>query len=873
MGFPSELPNPEYPTGSEAVRDIYTDLPPGMILNPNSTPARCTELQLNQHHCPQDSQIGSVGTIIVAKSGLVGLSASPLFNMVPTPGTPSTFGFDAAEGFNIFVHIDGSLRSDGDYGLSGRSREIFARGTNPVIGLRLTFWGNPSSSSHNPLRECGIVPGQSCAGIEETKEALLTTPVQCTGQPTVARARADSWEKTGLFKGASYESADMSGTPVAMAGCNQLQFEPTLEAKPTTNLADSPSGLDVSVRQPVNMDPEGLSPGVMKDFRLSLPEGMSVNPSSADGQGACTEALSHVHTLIPSECPSDSKLGTAEVRTPLLDHPISGALYLAEPFKNPSGSLIALYLAISDPSTGTVSTLAGRVQTDPSSGQLTTIFEDNPQLPIEEIKTHLFTGPRAALRTPAACGTYAPRADIVPWSAPQTPVAHPTDPFAIGANPNGGPCPAQGQALPNNPSFTAGTLSPQAGAYSPFALKLTRQDDTQELQKIDTALPPGLTAKLVGVPYCSEAAIAQAQSRSKPNEGIVERNNPSCPSASEIGTVDVAAGAGITPLHTPGNAYLAGPYKGAPLSVVVITPAIAGPFDLGAVVVRIALKLDPETAKVSALSDPLPHILQGIPLDVRQISFQLKKPDFTLNPTSCDPMSIAATLTSTTGQVSSPLVPFQVGGCDALSFKPKLALKLKGATKRTGHPALTATLTFPKGSGANVKRAEVTLPRSEFLDQAHIGTVCTRVQFAADACPAASIYGKASATTPLLEEPLSGPVYLRSSNHELPDLVIALEGQVDVVLAGRVDSVNGGIRSTFEAAPDAPVSKFTLQMKGGKKGLLINSANLCKLSPKANRATVLLDGQNGKVSDSSPLLANSCKKAKKHKRSNKKNAR
>jgi hypothetical protein len=409
-------------------------------------------------------------------------------------------------------------------------------------------------------------------------------------------------------------------------------------------------------------------------------------------------------------------------------------------------------------------------------------------------------------------------------------------------------------------------LAPQAGAYSPFVLKLTRPDDSQEPQKIDTTLAPGLVAKIAGVPYCSEGAIAQAQSRDKPNEGILERDNPSCPSASQIGSVDVAAGAGITPLHTPGRAYLAGPYKGAPLSVVVITPAIAGPFDLGAVVVRTALNVDPETAKVTATSDLFPRILDGIPLDIRAISIELAKPDFTLNPTNCDPMQITGALTSVTGQSAALASPFQVGGCDALGFKPKLALKLAGATKRTGHPALTATLTYPKGGAyANVKRAQVTLPRSEFLDQAHIGTVCTRVQFAADACPAASIYGKASATTPLLDQPLSGPVYLRSSSHELPDVAIALSGQVDVVLDGRVDSVNGGIRTTFEAAPDAPVTKFTLQMQGGRKGLLINSANLCKLAPKASRATVEMDGQNGKVYDTSPVLANSCKKAKKKK--------
>ena len=330
----------------------------------------------------------------------------------------------------------------------------------------------------------------------------------------------------------------------------------------------------------------------------------------------------------------------------------------------------------------------------------------------------------------------------------------------------------------------------------------------------------------------------------------------------------MATGAGITPLHTQGNVYLTGPYKGAPISLAIVTPAIAGPFDLGTVVARVALNVDPETAKVTATSDPLPSILYGIPLDIRQIVFQMDRPEFTLNPTSCDPMSIGGEMQTATGGTSPLLVPFQVGGCSALGFKPKLAIRLKGGTTRGGHPALSATVAYPTtGKYANIKTAQVTLPRSEFLDQAHIGTVCTRVQFKADQCPPKSIYGKATAITPLLSSPLSGPAYLRSSSHQLPDLVVDLHGQVDVVLVGRIDSVNGGIRTTFEAAPDAPVSKFTLQMQGGKKGLLVNSTNLCK-HPKANKAISLMEAQNGKVFDSEPELANSCKKkAKKHKKS------
>jgi hypothetical protein len=877
FSFPSEKANKDSVLSHEQVRDISVDLPPGEIFNPNSTAALCTEVQLNTKKCPDASQIGVV-TLNTWGLGLFFPEPSALYNMQPAAGTPSTFGFDLG-GFGIYVHIIGSLRSDGDYGLTGSTTEILARGSNPVLGVRLQFWGDPSSSSHDAAR--GTCLGESlakefCPTDEETKTALLTAPVQCTGQPTITRGRADSWQQTGAFKPAAYESADLAGTPVALGGCNQLQYEPSIEVKPTTNLADSPSGLNVDIHQPVNEDPGGISPAMMRNLRFALPEGMSVNTSSANGLGACSEAQAHIHSQIPGQCPNDAKLGNAEVLTSLLAHPLSGALYLAQPFHNPTNSLIGLYLEIDDPSTNTVSNLAGKVIADPLTGQLTTVFEENPQLPLEDIKTHLFTGPRAALRTPANCGTYASHVDLTPWSAPQTPVAHLTDPFQIEANPNGGACPAQGQPLPNTPSFTAGTISPQAGDYSPFLFKLSRKDDTAEPVRVDTTLPPGLVAKLAGIPYCSEAAIARATARSNPNEGILERQDPSCPTASKIGSLDVATGAGITPLHTQGNVYLTGPYKGAPLSLAIITPAIAGPFDLGTVVSRVALNVDPETAKVTAVSDPLPSILYGIPLDIRSIAFQMDKPNFTLNPTSCDPMSITGSFLTATGGASPLLVPFQVGGCSALGFKPKLALRLKGGTTRGAHPALTANLTYPKtGKYSNVRTAQVTLPHSEFLDQAHIGTVCTRVQFAANACPARSVYGKASATTPLLSNPLAGPVYLRSSSHELPDLVVDLHGQVDVTLVGRIDSVNGGIRTTFEAAPDAPVSKFTLKMQGGKKGLLVNSTNLCR-HPKANRAISLMEAQNGRVFDTTPALANSCKKAKKgrgHHKQQKKSAR
>ena len=391
-------------------------------------------------------------------------------------------------------------------------------------------------------------------------------------------------------------------------------------------------------------------------------------------------------------------------------------------------------------------------------------------------------------------------------------------------------------------------------------LKLQRDDGTARFRGLTVALPKGLLGKLAGVPYCAETALAGVPSAE--GTGAAQVASPSCPAASQVGTASVDAGAGTSPFHvSTGKAYLAGPYNGAALSLAVVTPAIAGPFDLGNVVVRTALRVNPETAQITAVSDPLPTILQGIPLDLREIRVNVDRPDFTLNPTSCDPMAIHGAITSTTGQNANVSSRFQVANCERLGFKPKLAIRLMGKTHRSAHPKLRATLTMPKG-GANIARAQVTLPKTEFLENAHIKTICTRVQYAARTCPAQSVYGYAKAWSPLLDKPLEGPVYLRSSNNPLPDLVASLDGQIHVDLVGRIDAVNARIRNTFDLVPDAPVSKFVLTMQGGKKGLLVNNTELCKATP---RASVKFDAHNGKVSDYNPVARADCGKGRKGK--------
>ncbi len=849
---------------NQDIRDATVTLPPGLTVNPNTTATKCTESEFEANaggqnkggNCPASSVIGSVtGTFVLVNER--DEFTEQLYNMVPPAGAPAQFAFQFE---NVYIHITAGLRSHADYTITAASNDILAK--LPVLGFSVTIYGNPSG--------------------EPNGTPAIRMPTACTGPITTSIA-ADSWQHPGSYLPGgepdlsnpswvtdSSESHDAEGHPVGITGCNKLDFSPTIESKPTTNLADSPSGLDFHLHIPQDEELEGLAEADLKKAVVTLPKGLVVNPSSADGLAACSAVQIGLTTPPgtnppsfspePAQCPEAAKIGSVEVDTPLLEAPLQGGVYVAKPYENPFDSLLAIYIALEDPARGVFIKLAGQVEPDPQTGQLTTTLDHNPQLPFEDFRFHFFEGARAPLRTPATCESYETSSDLTPWSSPEGADATPHDSFTLSSGPGGSPCAKTEAEEPNKPSFSAGTLTPLAGSYSPLLIHLSREDGSQQIKSFDTTLPPGLIGRLAGIPYCPPAALAAAEKSS----GTEQQANPSCPLASRLGEVNVGAGAGPDPYYVKGTAYLTGPYKGAPLSIAVITPALAGPFDLGTVVVRAALYINPETAQIHAVSDPLPQILDGIPLDLRSIALSMDRPEFTLNPTSCDPMTLSGDATSLLGQSAALSDPFQVGGCAALPFAPKLALSLKGATKRTGNPALTATLTAKPGE-ANIAAAQVTLPPSELLDNAHIKTVCTKVQFAANQCPAASVYGHATAITPLLSEPLQGPVYLGTGyGHELPDLLADLGGQIQVVLNGTVTSFHGGIRNSFEAAPDAPVSKFVLSMNGGKQSLLVNSTNLCS---STSRAKVDLTGQNGKVHDTEPLVGNSCKgKAKKRHR-------
>jgi hypothetical protein len=829
-----EFANGPEPIPDGSLKDVRLELPPGLAGRPQAIP-QCTTADFTPPgfggtaQCPTASQIGVAELDLGFADGWHFPAKIAIYNLVPPEGVVARIGFVPT----VPVVIDFKVRTGSDYGVTAIVRNS-SQGVN-FYATTMDLWGVPADPRHDAERYLpgAYVPGDGngnplTAGMNPTP--FMDLPTRC-GVPMGTHMEVDSWEEPANFL--SYETS-----PIEMSGCDRLEFAPSVEVQPDSAKAGSPAGLGVDIKVPQSSSPDALVTPPLKKAVVTLPQGMSVNASSAAGLAGCSPEQIAIGSESAPDCPSSSKLGSVQIETPLLNHTLKGSLYLATQGSNPFHSLLALYLVVVDPDTGLVIKLPGKVEPDLQTGRLTATFDENPQLPIESVHLQFRGGNGAPLVLPSACGTYAAHAELTDWAHPDT--AAVSDPsFSVNEA-----CATGGFA----PRLDAGTANPAAGAPSPFVLRVTRNDGEENIARIETTLPEGLLAKLAGIPLCGDAQAASG----------------ACPAASQIGRVIAGIGAGSNPLYVPeqGKAptalYLSGPYKGAPYSLVAVVPAQAGPFDLGTVTVRSAIAIDPVTTQVSVKSDPLPQILEGVPIAYRDVRVEVDRADFMRNPTSCAQKQIAATLVSDQGASATPSARFQAADCASLGFKPKLSLTLSGSTRRTGHPALRAVLNTHAGD-ANIARAQVTLPHSEFLEQSHIRTVCTRVQFAAEQCPKGSVYGHAKAWSPLLDKPLEGPVYLRSSNHELPDLVASLNGQIQVDLSGRIDSVRGGgIRTTFWAVPDAPVSSFVLQMQGGRKGLLVNSTGLCG---RTRRARVALQGHNGKSHDTSPVLKADCKGA------------
>jgi hypothetical protein len=828
------------------LRNLSIGLPPGLIGNPTDFPHcsnaelanSATVLKVNKSGCPQDSQVGITEVeIFDTRAGGSGTLQEPIY-LMESPGgdTVARLGFVAVF-FPTVINV--GARSASDYGLTATVEGIST--VKSVMGATTILWGVPAAPSHDADRitpyESYLCSGKPCTAPGGSPRASGLLPRPFMTNPTHCGNDAQVTFESSSYTEPSHTAAATAPFP-ALTGCGSLSFEPKLSVAPTSHRAGGPTGLDVSLELPQDETVGGRATAQLRDATVTLPEGMTIASGAGDELEACSATQVGYQKMEQAHCPNGSKIGSVEFDVPALEHVLSGAIYQRTP---EPGDLFRIWLVADE--LGVHVKIPGEIKADPLTGQITSTFVDNPQVPLREIQLHLFGGPRAPLANPPMCGTYRTEYEFVPWSG--TAPVRGSSPMAIDESCRGGGF---------SPTLSAGSVNPVAGDYSSFVLDLGRSDREQNISGLTVALPLGLTAKLAGVPLCLGSAALSGN----------------CPAASQIGSVAVAAGPGSNPLWIPQPGkeatavYLSGPYEGAPYSLVVKVPAQAGPFDLGTVVTRAAIFVDRSTAQVSVKSDPLPQILEGVPVFYRDIRVTVDRPDFMLNPTSCEGKSVAARVTSPSGVVANPIARYQVGDCASLAFKPRMTLKLKGGTRRTAHPQLIAQI-ISQGTGvANLSRVQVKLPRSAFLDQAHIRTICTRVQFVAKQCPAAAQYGFIKAWTPLLEEPLEGPVYLRSSNHKLPDLVFDLHGPLDIEVVARIDSVHGGIRATVEEAPDAPLSKVLLKMQGQKKGLIVNSKNLCA---STNRASVAFEGHNGKTFDVKPVLRPECGGGKrKHKR-------
>ncbi len=761
------------------LRNLSLEMPPGLIENPTriateecsqadfQTPRESPwEESFSGESCGDKTQVG----VVTVRSSFAGGTTRTfgLFNLAASPGAPSALGFNPYG--DPIILVPSIRQGEGEYGITLRAKNVSQ--LLDISGLTLTIWGAPWSVLHNEQRgDClnELEPAHSWGKCsvgrpkEKPVRPYLTLPTSCN-EPMNFGAAAEAWPQPG--QAAPSPAIGETVGKATLSGCDKLKFEPRVVAQLENPRASSPSGYDFDIE----VDEKGINnlgenaPSPVRKAVVTLPEGVTINPSVGAGLGVCTPEQFEAET--PSSpfgagCPGESKIGDFSVESPIITGPIEGGIYLAAPRRNPFGSLIAVYLVAKSIQRGILVKVAGELRPDPTTGSLTAIFDGLPQLPYSDLHLHFREGQRSPLATPAACGKLSTEADFTPWRNPNL-VAHQSLPTTITSGAGGGPCPSG--LAPFAPQAQGGTLNSRAGAYSPFYLHLTRSVTEQEIVSYSAQFPPGLLGKIAGIPYCPDSAIEAARH----NSGVAERDHPSCPAASLIGHTYSGYGVGSVLAYAPGNLYLAGPYRGSSFSVVAIDSALVGPFDLGTVIVRSAVRIDPETTQASidaTGTDPIPHIIDGVPIHLRDIRAYIDRPNFTVNPTSCEKFSVASAMNGS-GQrfgdlsddtLATPTAPFQAFDCSSLGFKPGISLKLKGGTKRGDYPSLQVVVR-PRAGDANIASSQVTLPRSIFLDQSHIKKICTRAQFAAKACPPGSIYGHVRAFTPLLEAPMEGPL-------------------------------------------------------------------------------------------------------------------
>jgi hypothetical protein len=853
------LDNPGLP---EVAKNVTVNLPEGIFGNPGAI-YKCSGALFIVNECPPGTQVGWIA-IIANYEGNPNflLGSAPVYNMIPVSEDESARLSFVVPTIHVPVTMPIQVRNDSDLGLKMSVNSISQ--TLALAQANLNIWGFPASTDHDVERfdqgEPGAPPGcpgsltPSCLKAPFPTAGLvvrpyLDNPSLCTTEPLKISLEVVTYQDPVPSKATS----DYPAT----TGCENQRFDPVFNIEVTNGVADSPSGLDIQLKANQFLAGTAPSPSTLRSGILTLPQGLSINPDAADGQTACSDTDARFGTLLPGNCPNSSKIGTMEVKTPALQNPLPGSLYIGEPL--PGNQYRAFMIFDGE---GIHAKLAADFVPDPVTGQVTMKVEDVPQVPFEEFDLHLFASDRGLVATPTRCGIYEATATMIPWNPTQA--AQRSSPnVSIASGPGGKTCP--GLVRPFTPRLVAGTTIPTAGDFSGFILKLDRDDGDQFLGDLTFRMPPGFTGDLRGISYCPESAIAAAAV----NSGRAEQANASCPASSAIGTTNVAAGPGEHPFHAVGKMYLSGPFKGAPLSLAAVTPALAGPYDYGVVVVRVALHVDPETAQVFAASDTVPSIIGGVPIRMRSIQVNIDREKFTINPTNCSAFTVDSQGIGDQGTITDFSSYFQVVNCARLPFKPKMTMRQLGGrknTKRSRNPELQIDLNTRPGD-ANVKSISVILSSAFEIDQRHLGNICSEKELTEKQCAGRTPIGKASTTTPLLDQPLSGPVYAVSGSGGLPRLAFILNGQVNLVPRADTKTASGGrLQTTVPVVPDAPIGHFRLNVFGGKTGYLINTRDTCAHTPVAQ---VAYTGQNDKTRTEAVKIKAACgKKArvKRHRR-------
>jgi hypothetical protein len=828
------LANPGEP---ESAKNVIFNAPEGIFGNPFAI-THCSSSDFALDQCPSNSQAGLI-TVYANYKGNPHylLGTAPIFDVEPI-GTETALLAFIVPILDIPINVPVAVRTGGDYGLRFTVQDISQQ--TPLAGASLTIWGFPAVKAHDGERFPKGAPGEpaNCFELANTKclgnplsasippHPLTDNPTTCTGQPLPSTLEVQTYQDP------QHKSVKTSDYPETVH-CDLEVFNPVLYASPTTTETDAPSGLNIELSAPQFLG-FAASPSEIKKAVVTLPEGFTVNPDAADGQTMCTEAQANFGTEGPAECPDSSKIGTFQIETQALPAPLTGSVYIGEPKPGDQYRLFEIASGF-----GINAKLVGSIKPNPNTGRLTAYFENLPQAPFDDFQLHLFSSDRGLMATPGQCSVYTTRATFYPWNSTLA-EQESSQVFSLEVGPHGSNCP--GAIRPFSPSLVAGTSNPDAGAHSSFTLKLSREDGNQFLGKLNFIMPPGLTADLHGITYCPEQNIAAAAQAA----GRVEQAVPSCPATSQIGTTNVAAGPGTHPFHAVGRVYLAGPFKGAPLSLAAITPALAGPYDYGTVVVRVGIRLDPLDAHVIADSETVPEIIGGIPIRMRSIQVNIDRENFMVNPTNCSPFSVTSQGIGDQGTVASFSSYFQAVNCFSLPFAPHMKMKQLGghkATQRSQNPGVQFDLTTRPGD-ANIKTVSVTLPNAFEIDQRHLSNICSKSQLENEHCAGRQPIGTATTTTPLLEQPLTGPAYAVSGYGGLPHVVFILGGQVTLMPQGESLSINGGqLKTTVPVVPDAPIGHFQLNLFGGKKGYLVNTRSLCA-SPAIT--TVEFAGQNGR---------------------------